>query len=62
LHFGQDMGGEDHPMLITQLPDEIAYFHDLIWIQSVGGFIQNDDGRFVDDGLCDADTLLVTLG
>ena len=49
-------------MLVAQLANQGADLADLIRIEADGGLVEDDDVRLVDDGLSDADPLLVALG
>ena len=49
-------------MMLCNVPDKITDIHDLVRVQSVGRLVQNDELGIMDDGLGNADSLLVTSG
>ena len=60
--FRQDMGAEDHGVILAKLADQITDLDDLFRIQAYGRLIQNDDLRVAKDRLCQSDSLPVTFG
>ena len=62
LYLGQDMGGEDHAVLLRELGDERADFANLDGIQSHRRLIEDHHIRLMENGLGDAHALLIALG
>ena len=58
----QNMGAEDHGMILPQLADQITDLDDLFRIQAYGRLIQNDALGVAQDCLCETDSLPVTFG
>ena len=48
--------------MLRDIADEITDVHNLVWVQSVRRLVQYDELRIMDDGLGNADPLLVTSG
>ena len=48
--------------MLRDIADEITDVHNLVRVQSVRRLVQNDELRIMDDGLGNADPLLVTSG
>ena len=61
-HLGQDVGAQDDRVVAGQVLDELSGFDDLLRVESGSGLVQDQDVRFVDQGLGQADALLVALG
>ena len=61
LDLRQYVRRQDHAVLIAQLANQRADLTNLIRIQANRGLVEDDHVRLVDDGLSDADALLVTL-
>lgn len=57
----QNMGAEDHGMILPQLADQITDLDDLFRIQTYRGLIQNNDLRIAEDCLRQSDSLPVTF-
>ena len=47
-----------HPQSLDQFAD----LYTLVWIQSGGGFVEDEDGRIMDHRLREAHTLAVSFG
>jgi hypothetical protein len=62
FNFAEQMRGKDHAVRIAQFAYQCTNFADLRGIETNRGFIQHDHIGVVDDGLSNADTLLITLG
>ena len=60
LDLREDMGGQEDGAVRRDLLDQFADLDDLVGVQSVGRLVEDDEFRLVDDGLRDADPLLVT--
>ena len=56
------MGGEDDGAVLAQSLDDVADLDDLLGIQTDGGLVQDQDLGIADEGLGEADTLLIALG
>ena len=50
LHIGDDVGGEQDGTIRTQPPEQLTEGHHLQWIEAMGGFVQQQHGRVVDQG------------
>ena len=62
VHLFQDVGGNDHQLVLAQFVDEPPHFVLLIGIESIGGFVQDQDLRIVDQCLRQADAAAKALG
>ena len=62
LHLGQDVGRQNHAVLLAQLTDQLANLANLQGIQADRRLIQDDHGGHVQDGLGDTHPLLIPLG
>ena len=51
VHLFQDMGRDDHQLVLAQFIDQAPHFMLLIGIETIRGFIQNQDLRIVDQCL-----------
>ena len=51
LHLGQDVRGKQDGMLLAQLADEFARLPDLGRVQADRRLIQNEHGRFGQQGI-----------
>ena len=60
--FREDMGGQQDDFSLSEFCNERADFFDLIGIKTTCGFIQDEDGRIVNEGLCQSNSLLVSFG
>ena len=58
----QNMGAEDHGMILPQLADQITDLDDLFRIKTYRGLIQNNNLRVAKDCLRQSDSLSVTFG
>ena len=55
------MARHEHGVLAAELANQLPHFHDLNWVQAGDGLVQDHELRFVDDGLGNADSLLVAV-
>ena len=62
LHLMKDVGRKHHQTILRNVADELAYLDDLHRVQAVSRLVQDDEGRFMDQCLCYADSLLVASG
>ena len=62
LNFGQQVSGEDDPVVFAQFSDQLPDFSKLDRVQAGGRFIQDDHRRIVQDRLSNADPLPIALG
>ena len=62
LNFLHDMAGEQDGLFAAQLLDQLSDLHDLVGIESAGGFVQNQYIGIVQNGLREAYALLVAFG
>ncbi len=62
VHLFQYVGGNDDQLVLAQFVDEAAHFVLLVGIQSVGGFVQDQDLRIVNQCLRQADAPAKALG
>ena len=60
--FAEQVCGEDYAVGVAKLADQGAYFAYLGGIEADGGLVEHDHVGAVDDGLCDADALLIAFG
>src|SRR5579859_2136498 len=51
VHLFQDVGGDDDQLVLAEFVDEPPYFVLLVRIETIGGFVQDQHLRIVDDGL-----------
>ncbi len=59
LHLGQDVAGDEHRApLGAERPDQLADLHDPRRIQAVGGFVQDQERRILEEGGRDPEPLL----
>ena len=57
----KDVAGDQDGVGVLERPDHPAHLHDLHGVEVVGGLVQNEKLGFVDDRLCHANPLAVTL-
>ena len=57
----QNMGAEDHRVILPQPADQITDLDDLFRIQTSRGLIQNNNLRVAKDRLCQSDSLTVSF-
>ena len=62
LDLGEDVGAEDHSVLLGQLPDQGADLQDLLGVQAYSGLIQDQDVWEADQRLGQPHPLAVALG
>lgn len=62
LHFGENVGAENHGVGLPQFFNQVPYLNDLDGVQAHGGFIQDDDLGIAQQGLGDPHPLLIALG
>ncbi len=62
VNLFQDVSGDDHQFVLAQFVDEPAHLMLLIGIQTIGGLVQDQDLRVMNQCLCQADTPAKTLG
>jgi len=62
LDFWEDVGADEHGLIFCQITDHRARFTDLGGVEPVGGFIEDQDGRVMDQGPGKSDALFVALG
>ena len=62
LHLGQDVGAEHHRVVAAQILDQVADLDDLLRVKADGRLVENQHRRIAQQGLRDADALLVALG
>lgn len=60
--FAEDVGGEEDGVLVTELLDESTDGPDLVGIESVGGFVEDEEVGLVDEGIGEANALAVSFG
>ena len=60
--FLEDMGGDDHDALLREAADQFADLVLLVRIEPVGGLVEHQRPRFVEDRLGQADTPAEALG
>ena len=61
LHLAQDMGREDNRFFVADLFDDRSDFHDLIGIETRGGFIQDKDFWIAHHCMSQPHPLLIAL-
>ena len=52
FHIRYNMRGEDNDTVFSELRDQVAEMHTLFWIKAGSRFVQNQDLRIVENGLC----------
>ena len=62
MHLFQNVGGYDHQLVLAELVDEAPDLVLLIGIEAVGGLVQDQHLRIVDQGLSEAHTPPESLG
>ena len=62
LDFLQDVGGENDRLLLAHPLDQLADLVFLVRVQAVGGFVQDQHLRIVNDGLGETGAVPVALG
>ena len=62
LHFLEDVGGDYDALFGGHFVDEVADVVLLVGVEAVSGFIEDEDGGVVDEGLGKADAAFVALG
>ena len=62
VHFLENVGGEKNGLGLTEAFDELTDLVFLIGIESVGGFVEYQDIRVVQQGLGEAGTVTVSFG
>ena len=62
FHFFQDMGRKNDRTIFAEVAHKLAHFEFLIGIETIGRFVQDQDGRIMQESLRDSRTSLVTLG
>ncbi len=62
LDLREDVGADDHGVVLPQVLDQRPHFDDLGRVQAHGRLVQDDDLRVADQGLGDAHPLAVALG
>ena len=62
LDLLHDVGGEDDGAGFAELRDQIPDFLELERVEAGGGLVEDEQLRVVQDGLGEADALLVALG
>lgn len=60
--FGEDVCGEEDGFGLAEVFDEAAHAGDLGGVESFGGFIEDEDGWIVEEGLCETGALFVAFG
>src|SRR3954469_8086169 len=62
FHFGENVRGEQDGVLFAEILDELADGADLVWVQANGGLVQDNQFRFVDKRVRQANALAITFG
>jgi len=60
--LAEDVGGDEDGVFFAEAFDEFANGADLVGVEAVGGFVEDKEGRVVDEGIGDADSLAEALG
>jgi hypothetical protein len=60
--LGQNVGAENDGVVTRELLEQVAYFDDLLGVESAGRLVEDEDVGIVDDRLGEADALPVSFG
>ncbi len=60
--FGQDVGRQDHGVVLSELGNELTNLDDLVGIETDGGFIEDEHRRLVNERARQTDPLAIALG
>jgi len=61
LGLGEDVRGQNDAVFLAEFADQVADLADLNRVEADGGFIEDHHLGRVNDGLGDADALLIAL-
>ena len=62
FHLMQDVGGDHDGVVFSELLDQVTDRADLVGVQAIGGFVEDEEVGFVHQGIGQSHTLTVSFG